>query len=188
MANSSKRILTTHTGSLPRPGELMPMVEAREEGKLTDTAAFESSLAAAVDEIVRKQVESGVDVVNDGEVSKISYSTYVKDRLTGFEGQELLSASGLALADIKEFPEMAARLFSSAGMNQNQGAGLRRPDQVQESARSRNRYRQSQCRNQRCRGSGRVHERGLARRRSRGSCPIDITKRRRLTSPRWPTR
>ena len=116
MANSSKRILTTHTGSLPRPDELMPMVEAREEGKLTDTAAFESSLAAAVDEIVRKQVESGVDVVNDGEVSKISYSTYVKDRLTGFEGQELLSASGLALADVKEFPELAARLFSSSGI------------------------------------------------------------------------
>src|SRR5271170_5620727 len=86
MANSSKRILTTHTGSLPRPAELMPMVEAREEGKLTDEAAFQSQVAVAVDEIVRKQVESGVDIVNDGEVSKISYSTYVKDRLTGFEG------------------------------------------------------------------------------------------------------
>ena len=116
MANSSKRILTTHTGSLPRPAELMPMIEQREDGTLRDPSAFEASVAAAVDEIVRKQIEAGVDVVNDGEVSKISYSTYVKDRLTGFEGEGLLSGSGLALADFKEFPELAARLFESAGM------------------------------------------------------------------------
>jgi len=116
MANSSKRILTTHTGSLPRPAELMRLIDAREEGELTDPAALEASIAAAVDEIVRKQVEAGVDIVNDGEVSKISYSTYVKDRLTGFEGEGLLSASGLALADFREFPELAARLFQGAGM------------------------------------------------------------------------
>jgi 5-methyltetrahydropteroyltriglutamate--homocysteine methyltransferase len=116
MANSSKRILTTHTGSLPRPAELMPIIVQREEGTLTDLAGLEARVAAAVDEIVRKQVEAGVDVVNDGEVSKISYSTYVKDRLTGFEGEGLLSASGLALADFKEFPELAARLFESAAM------------------------------------------------------------------------
>ncbi len=116
MTNSIKRILTTHTGSLPRPAELMRLISAREEGELTDPSALEASIAAAVDEIVRKQVESGVDIVNDGEVSKISYSTYVKDRLTGFEGEGLLSASGLALADFKEFPELAARLFQSAGM------------------------------------------------------------------------
>ncbi len=116
MANSSKRILTTHTGSLPRPAELMPMIEQREDGTLRDPSAFEASVAAAVDEIVRKQFEAGVDVVNDGEVSKISYSTYVKDRLTGFEGEGLLSGSGLMLADFREFPELAARLFESAGM------------------------------------------------------------------------
>ena len=116
MGNTSKRILTTHTGSLPRPSELIHLVEAREEGKLTDPAALEACVAAAVDEIVRKQVESGVDIVNDGEVSKISYSTYVKDRLTGFEGEGLLSESGLGLADFNEFPELAARLFQSAGM------------------------------------------------------------------------
>ncbi|HZY59788.1 MAG TPA: cobalamin-independent methionine synthase II family protein [Candidatus Binataceae bacterium] len=116
MANSDKRILTTHTGSLPRPAELMPVIEQREQGTLTDQAGFEARVAAAVDEIVRKQVEAGVDVVNDGEVSKISYSTYVKDRLTGFEGEGLLSASGLALADFREFPELAARLFENAGM------------------------------------------------------------------------
>ncbi|HEY2105686.1 MAG TPA: cobalamin-independent methionine synthase II family protein [Candidatus Binataceae bacterium] len=115
MANSDKRILTTHTGSLPRPSELMHLIDAREAGKLTDPAALEACVAAAVDEIVRKQAESGVDIVNDGEVSKISYSTYVKDRLTGFEGEGLLSESGLALADFAEFPELAARLFERAG-------------------------------------------------------------------------
>jgi 5-methyltetrahydropteroyltriglutamate--homocysteine methyltransferase len=116
MANSSKRILTTHTGSLPRSAELLPMLQQREEGTLTDPAGFEASVAAAVDEIVRKQIESGVDVVNDGEVSKISYSTYVKDRLTGFEGEALMSASGLNLADYQEFPELAAQLFASSGI------------------------------------------------------------------------
>jgi 5-methyltetrahydropteroyltriglutamate--homocysteine methyltransferase len=116
MANDSKRILTTHTGSLPRPAQLLPMIEAREEGKLTDQAGFQAQVAAAVDEIVRRQIDSGVDVVNDGEVSKISYSTYVKDRLTGYEGEGLLAGSGLALADIAEFPEMAARLFANAEM------------------------------------------------------------------------
>ncbi|HKD69499.1 MAG TPA: cobalamin-independent methionine synthase II family protein [Candidatus Binataceae bacterium] len=116
MANSSNRILTTHTGSLPRPAELMRMMEAREEHELTDPAALEACVAAAVDEIVRKQAESGVDIVNDGEVSKISYSTYVKDRLTGFEGEGMLSASGLALSDFKEFPELAMHLFTNAGM------------------------------------------------------------------------
>ena len=116
MANSSKRILTTHTGSLPRPAELIRLIDAREEGKLNDPAALEACVAAAVDEIVHKQAESGVDIVNDGEVSKISYSTYVKDRLTGFEGEGLLSESGLGLADLNEFPDLAAHLFRSAGM------------------------------------------------------------------------
>ncbi len=115
MPNSSKRILTTHTGSLPRPPELMKMIEAREAGRLSDTSAFDACLAAAVDEIVRKQAESGVDVVNDGEVSKISYSTYVKDRLTGFESEGTLFGSGFALADFKEFPELAARMLERAG-------------------------------------------------------------------------
>src|SRR5579875_2452830 len=115
MPNSSKRILTTHTGSLPRPPELMKMIEAREAGRLSDTSAFDACLAAAVDEMVRKQAESGVDVVNDGEVSKISYSTYVKDRLTGFESEGTLFGSGFALADFKEFPELAARMFERAG-------------------------------------------------------------------------
>ena len=61
---------------------------------------------------MRKQIESGVDVVNDGEVSKISYSTYVKDRLTGFEGRNCFRLRP-ALADFKEFPELAARLFKA---------------------------------------------------------------------------
>src|SRR5579871_3746399 len=116
MANDSKRILTTHTGSLPRPARLIGLLGAREERKLDDPAAFEAAVAEGVKEIVRSQVEAGVDIVNDGEVSKISYSTYVKDRLTGFEGEGLLLGSGMALADFREFPELAARMLGNPDM------------------------------------------------------------------------
>src|SRR3989442_13638170 len=95
MKRSTERILTTHTGSLPRPDDLVTMLYAKERGELRDQAAFEARVRTATAEVVRKQLECGVDVVNDGEVSKIGYSTYVRDRLTGFEGE----ASPLVAAD-----------------------------------------------------------------------------------------
>src|SRR5438045_2583629 len=79
---STDHILTTHTGSLPRPADLDQMLFDREEGKPVDPAQFAERVRSAVNEVMDKQLESGVDVVNDGEVSKIGYSTYVKDRLT----------------------------------------------------------------------------------------------------------
>jgi 5-methyltetrahydropteroyltriglutamate--homocysteine methyltransferase len=87
MKRSSDRILTTHTGSLPRPADLVTMLEGHDQQELRDNAAFESRVGEAVKEIVRKQADSHVDVVNDGEMSKVGYSTYVTERLTGFEGQ-----------------------------------------------------------------------------------------------------
>jgi 5-methyltetrahydropteroyltriglutamate--homocysteine methyltransferase len=87
MKQSTERILTTHTGSLPRPDDLLPLLYAQERGELQDQAAFEARVQTAVSEIVRKQFDAGVDIVSDGEVGKISYSTYVKDRLSGFEGE-----------------------------------------------------------------------------------------------------
>jgi 5-methyltetrahydropteroyltriglutamate--homocysteine methyltransferase len=78
--------LTTHTGSLPRPDDLIRVMFAKEEGVPVDRAALAGRISEAVAGVVKKQVEAGVDLVNDGEMSKPSYATYVKDRLTGFGG------------------------------------------------------------------------------------------------------
>lgn len=94
MKQSSQRILTTHTGSLPRPNDLQQMLYAKERGEQVDQVAFETKVQEAVQAVVRRQVACGIDVVNDGEMSKISYSTYVKDRLTGFEGTGRLKLVG----------------------------------------------------------------------------------------------
>src|SRR6266446_8077213 len=108
MKQSSQRILTTHTGSLPRPNDLQKMLYAKERGEQVDQVAFETKVQEAVQAVVRRQAACGIDVVNDGEMSKISYSTYVKDRLTGFEGQ---SAQARTLPpDIADFPGYAGRL------------------------------------------------------------------------------
>ena len=83
MKLSTDRILTTHVGSLPRPPDLLAMLEARETGQGFDEAAFEARLARAVREIVEQQVAAGIDSVCDGEQSKISYTFYVRHRLSG---------------------------------------------------------------------------------------------------------
>jgi 5-methyltetrahydropteroyltriglutamate--homocysteine methyltransferase len=105
MKRSTDRILTTHTGSLPRPPDLTAMLEALDGGGAFDQAAFEARVRSAVAEIVRRQVEAGVDVVNDGEQGKVGYSTYVRHRLTGFGGQSAVPSR----ADWADFPEAAAR-------------------------------------------------------------------------------
>ncbi len=113
MKRSTRRILTTHTGSLPRPEELLRMMTARESGEPCDQASLDSCVRAAVADVVRKQVDAGIDIVNDGEMSKPGYSTYVKDRMTGFGGESvgLGAEGGPSLGDLKDFPEYAARLF-----------------------------------------------------------------------------
>jgi 5-methyltetrahydropteroyltriglutamate--homocysteine methyltransferase len=83
MKLSTDRILTTHVGSLPRPPELLALLESRETGREFDQAAFETCLADAVREIVAKQVAAGIDSVCDGELGKISYTTYIRHRLSG---------------------------------------------------------------------------------------------------------
>ena len=105
MKHSTERILTTHTGSLPRPPDLTTMLEALDTGTAQDPAAFEARVRRAVADIVRQQVDAGVDVVGDGEQGKVGYSTYVRHRLTGFGGQ----SSGRPRADWADFPEAAAR-------------------------------------------------------------------------------
>jgi 5-methyltetrahydropteroyltriglutamate--homocysteine methyltransferase len=103
---STDRILTTHTGSLPRPEELIVAFKARENGGLENSRAFEGLLENATIDIVGKQLAAGVDVVNDGEMSKGSYSTYVAERLNGFGGQ----GSFPRPVDVGEHPDFARRM------------------------------------------------------------------------------
>jgi len=102
---STERILTTHTGSLPRPPDLTAMLESLDAESALDTAAFEARVRHAVADIVRQQVDAGVDIVNDGEQGKVGYSTYVRHRLTGFGGKSAVASR----ADWADFPEAAAR-------------------------------------------------------------------------------
>ena len=88
MKTSTDRILTTHVGSLPRPAALRALLVKKDKGEPYDKAELESATKQAVADIVRRQVEAGVDIVDDGEMSKPGYSTYIADRLTGFAGHE----------------------------------------------------------------------------------------------------
>jgi len=88
MKTSRDRILTTHVGSLPRPAELRRLLVAKDQGEPYDKAELERLTRQAVFDIVRRQAETGVDIINDGEMSKPGYSTYVADRLSGFAGHE----------------------------------------------------------------------------------------------------
>jgi 5-methyltetrahydropteroyltriglutamate--homocysteine methyltransferase len=105
MKASTDRILTTHTGSLPRPDDLTVLLEALDTGTVPHPAAFEARVRQAVADIVLAQRDAGVDIVNDGEQGKVGYSTYVRHRLTGFGGR---SIPGLR-ADWADFPKAAAR-------------------------------------------------------------------------------
>ena len=98
MQPGTGRILTTHSGSLPRPARFLPLVLAREAGEPVDEAQFTDEVRAAVRETVRLEADAGVDVLNDGEMSKPSYATYVKDRLTGFGGEGSI-AGGRRIGD-----------------------------------------------------------------------------------------
>jgi 5-methyltetrahydropteroyltriglutamate--homocysteine methyltransferase len=111
MKRSSERFLTTHTGSLPRPDDLIRAMFAKEEGVPVDGAALAARIRSAVAEAVGKQVEAGLTVVNDGEMSKPSYATYVKDRLRGFGGD----SHPLQYRDLVDFPGMAKRVFGDPG-------------------------------------------------------------------------
>jgi 5-methyltetrahydropteroyltriglutamate--homocysteine methyltransferase len=111
MKHSTGRILTTHVGSLPRSQAVVDLLFKREGGEPYDAAEFDRIMAQAVSDIVRQQVEIGIDVVSDGETSKIGYATYIKDRLTGFEGD---SPRQIAL-DLQDYPEFRERMAVFGG-------------------------------------------------------------------------
>ncbi|AHM05825.1 Methionine synthase II (Cobalamin-independent) [Roseibacterium elongatum DSM 19469] len=104
-------LLTTHVGSLPRTQAVVDFIFAREHGESYEPADFDACMAQAVMETVGKQKAAGVDIVSDGETSKISYATYVKDRYTGFDGDSPRNAP----ADLKLFPSFLKRIAESGG-------------------------------------------------------------------------
>jgi 5-methyltetrahydropteroyltriglutamate--homocysteine methyltransferase len=112
MQHSSQRIHTTHVGSLPRPPDLAEVVVSASMGEWIDEAAFASRLAEAVHEVVRQQVEAGIDIVSDGEFSKPSFASYVAMRLEGFGGQ---NPEPRIFTDFEAFPNWAAQAFGSVG-------------------------------------------------------------------------
>ena len=108
------RILTSHVGSLPRSQEVVDFIFARENAVPYDVSSFDETMTKAVHDTVEKQAESGIDIVSDGETSKISYATYVKDRYTGFSGDSPRNAP----ADLKMFPTFLERLANEGGTPQ----------------------------------------------------------------------
>ena len=111
MNRSTERFLTTHTGSLPRPDDLIRMMYAKEEGVPVDKAALAARIRSAVAEVVKKQADAGVDLINDGELSKPSYATYIKDRLGGFGG----TSNSFVYQDLVDFPNLATKVFGDPG-------------------------------------------------------------------------
>jgi 5-methyltetrahydropteroyltriglutamate--homocysteine methyltransferase len=97
---STDRFLTTHTGSLPRPESLIALMFAREAGEGVDAVDLDAAVAEAVVEMVAHQAEAGIDIVNDGEMSKPSYATYIKDRLHGFGGE----SGSYTFQDLEDYP------------------------------------------------------------------------------------
>ena len=112
MKLSKDKILTTHVGSLPRSENVFKLVFAKEDGKNLDKKEYDEVIAKAVKTVVKKQEEVGIDVVSDGEQSKISYATYIKDRLNGFEGDSPRQTP----KDLEEFPIFSSRASKSGGV------------------------------------------------------------------------
>ena len=106
MKRSASRILTTHTGSLPRSPNLQELLREREERRELDSGLFDAEVRRAVADVTVKQQETGIDVVNDGEQGRGQYATYVKERLTGFEGERAVRTR--PRLDDADFPEFAA--------------------------------------------------------------------------------
>jgi 5-methyltetrahydropteroyltriglutamate--homocysteine methyltransferase len=131
MKRSSDRILTTHVGSLPRPDDLIPLLQARDAGQPYDQTALEARVARAVDAVARKQAELGVDIINDGEHNKSVYSGYLWTRLAGFELRPERSRERAPTRDMLAFPAVYAerRLMSSVRPRKTAG-GTSRPQMV----------------------------------------------------------
>src|SRR6266508_697076 len=119
MIRSTERIVVTHQGTLPRPPDVRQMVMARAGGQQYDRAALERRLKESVAEVVKKQLEIGIDSINDGELGKSSFSNYVRERMAGVETQPARADDGLEQQmifsrDLPEFREYFAERYESA--------------------------------------------------------------------------
>ena len=130
MTDNKQRILTTHTGSLPRPDDLIQIMWAKGDGIPVDQAALDARVASAVDEVVERQVAAGISIVNDGEMSKPSYATYVKDRLDGFGGE---SIQNYYFGDLAEFPRSAELVAANPGRRKRTAPACNGPITVKDS-------------------------------------------------------
>jgi 5-methyltetrahydropteroyltriglutamate--homocysteine methyltransferase len=128
MQRSQDRFLTTHTGSLPRPADLITMMYAKEEAVPVDKAALAARVKSAVVELVKQQADAGVDLINDGEMSKPSYATYVKDRLEGFGG----TGNAFIYQDVHEFPALERKVFGDPGRSRRKTPACNAPIAVRD--------------------------------------------------------
>jgi 5-methyltetrahydropteroyltriglutamate--homocysteine methyltransferase len=128
MHRSRDRFLTTHTGSLPRPADLIKMMYAKEEGVPVDPMALAARVKTAVAELVEKQAAAGIDLINDGEMSKPSYATYVKDRLDGFGG----TGNTFVYQDVHEFPALETKVFGDPGRSRRKTPACNAPISVRD--------------------------------------------------------
>ena len=112
MKRSETRIFTTHTGSLPRPRDLLDLLKEKEEGCLRDQAALDTCVGKAVADVVKKQLDCGLAVINDGEQRRVDYTVYVKDRLTGFGGESPPFPTSGEAEEFPEWTEMAKQFTS----------------------------------------------------------------------------
>src|SRR3954463_12516170 len=128
MIRSTNRFLTTHTGSLPRPDDLIRMMFAKEEGVPVDRALLRDDISEAVAEVVRNQAAAGIDVIDDGEMSKPSYATYIKDRLAGFGGE----GNTFVYQDLADFPKLAKRVFGDPGRSRRKTPACNAPISVRD--------------------------------------------------------
>jgi 5-methyltetrahydropteroyltriglutamate--homocysteine methyltransferase len=131
MSNGAHRILTTHTGSLPRPDDLIKMTWAQADGVPVDPDAFAARVASAVREVVQKQQAAGVSVINDGEMSKPSYATYVKDRLEGFGGS---SIENYYFADLAAYPRSLELVAANPGRRKRTAPACTGPISVKDAS------------------------------------------------------
>src|SRR3954464_659600 len=125
---STDRFLTTHTGSLPRPDDLIQMMYAKESGVPGDAEALALRVRWAGAGAAKKQAEAGIDVINDGEMSKPSYATYVKDRLAGFGG----TGNTFVYQDLADFPKLQQKVFGDPGRSRRKTPACNAPISVRE--------------------------------------------------------
>ncbi len=149
MKLSSDRILTTHVGSLPRPQEVVDYLFAQDRGENYDPVKFDQAIRSGVLNALQKQVECGIDVVSDGEMGKISYATYIRHRLTGFEGDSARPTP----QDLEDFPGYRDKLVSAGASAKYQRPVCKGPIAVKDMEPLKQRHRSNERRLRSCKSA-----------------------------------